>query len=430
MSIRVLFLDHTARLGGGEIALINLLGEFARGSDVEPRVVVFEDGPMVGRLRERGVACDVFPLSDRLRTAKKDGVGVGPGSLMKVPAAVGFVRRLARFIREAEVDLVYCNSLKADVLGGMAARLAKGGGVPCVWHVRDRVMPDYLPAKVVPVFRRLCRWVPQGIAANSEHTLETLKLPVGWASAHHPHQSTGDQRWAEAHPTKSKPARVVYSGVVPPVNVMATPEGSPVVGLVGRLAPWKGQHVFLDAAAVVRQQMPGVRFRLIGSALFGEDDYERRLRKRVAEPDLSGSVEFCGFEDDIWSALAKLTIVAHASTTPEPFGQVVVEAMAAGRAVVATDAGGVRETIVDNTTGLLVPMNDSPAMAAALLRLIRDPAERQRLAQAGRERALSHFHITQTAQSCLSLIRQVAAGDGSGEPLAAERRMSHDPDRR
>lgn len=377
-SIRVLFIDHTARLGGGEIALINLLGELARGSEVEPRAVVFEDGAMVGRLRDRGVEVAVLPLGDRLRTAKKDGVGLA--SLMKLPGAVGFVRRLARFIREADVDLVYCNSLKADVLGGLAARRAK---VPCVWHVRDRVMPDYLPAKVVPVFRRLCRWVPRGVAANSEHTRETLRLPA------------------------SKLQRVVYSGVVPPADVVTESDAPPVIGIVGRLAPWKGQHVFLDAAAKVRAAWPDARFRLIGSALFGEDAYERELIFRAAQPDLAGSVTFAGFEDDIFAALAKLNLVVHASTTPEPFGQVVVEAMAAQRAVVATDAGGVRETVLDGETGLLVPPRDADAMAKAMLRLLNDASERKAMAIAGRERALSHFHIAQTSAECVKLIRKV-----------------------
>ncbi|MEM8493799.1 MAG: glycosyltransferase, partial [Planctomycetota bacterium] len=373
----VLFVDHTARLGGGEIALVNLLGELARGSDVEPRAVVFEEGAMVGRLRDLGVAVEVLSLGDRLRAAKKDGVGVG--SVMKVPGAVGFVRRLAKVIRASGCELVYCNSLKADVLGGLAARWA---GVPCVWHVRDRVMPDYLPAKVVPVFRRLCRWVPAGVAANSEHTLGTLGLPA------------------------AKPRRIVYSGVVPPDGVADEP-ATLAVGLVGRLAPWKGQHVFLEAAADVRRELPEVRFRLIGSALFGEDDYEQELRQRASSADLAGAVEFMGFQEDVWSALADLTLVAHASTTPEPFGQVVVEAMAAGRAVIATDAGGVRETVVDGQTGLLVPPGDAGAMADAMLALLRDPARRRTMAAAGRERAITEFHIRRTSAECVALIQDV-----------------------
>ena len=380
---RVLFLDHTARLGGGEIALANLVAELARGERVEPRALLFEDGPLVGRLRGAGCPAEVVPLGG-LGEARKDAVG-GVGTLLRLPAAIGFARRLARRISAEKVDLVYCNSLKSDVLGGLAARLA---GVPCVWHVRDRVEADYLPRRVVPVFRRLCRLVPHGVAANSEHTMATLRLPA------------------------SKVRRVVYSGVVPPIDPPIEPPGPPVVGIVGRLAPWKGQHVFLDAMAQVRRDVPNARFRLVGSALFGEDDYEASLRRRAGGADLAGSVEFAGFEADVWAALSKMTVVVHASTTPEPFGQVVVEAMAARRAVVATDAGGVRETVLNGRTGLLVPTDDPAALAAAVARLLRDPVLRHRLAAAGRERAVAEFHVSRTAGECLALVDEVVSRRG------------------
>ena len=381
---RVLFLDHTAQLGGAEIALANLVGQLARGSHVEPRAIVFEDGPLVGRLAAAGCPTRVVPLGERVRAARKGGVGIG--ALAKVPAAAAYVRRLAREVRAEAAELVYCNSLKADVLGGLAARRA---GVPCVWHVHDRLMPDYLPDAAVAVMRRMCRWLPQGVVANSEHTLGTLRL------------------------AGKKPARVAYPGVTPPDDPPPEPGGPAVVGIVGRLAPWKGQHVFLDAMAAVRREMPDVRARLIGSALFGEDEYEAELRRRAARPDLAGGVEFAGFESDVWSALARLTVVVHASTTPEPFGQVVVEAMAAGRAVVATDAGGVRETVLNGETGLLVPMGDAGAMAHAIRMLLQNPARRRAMTEEGRERAVQRFHISRTAAECMGLIREVlSASEG------------------
>ncbi|MEM8872769.1 MAG: glycosyltransferase family 4 protein [Planctomycetota bacterium] len=381
---RLLVVSHTAKLGGGEIALANLLTHLHQADDdrFKPEVVVFEDGPLVDRLGSVGIPTTLMPLGEQIRAASKDATGIR--SIGKLPAAMKFVGRLKRHIRQSGAELVYCNSLKADVLGGVAARLA---GVPCIWHVRDRVEPDYLPAKVVPVFRKLAAWVPAGVAANSEHTLATLHLP------------------------REKPTQVIYSGVVPPAEVADEPDGPPVIGLVGRLAPWKGQHVFLEAAARVRADIPDARFRLIGSALFGEDDYERRLRDRAERPDLSGAVEFSGFRDDIWSALAELNLVVHASVTPEPFGQVVVEAMAARRAVIATDGGGVRETVVDGQTGVLIAMGDedrmAESMARQIVRLLRDDDLRHRMAAAGRDRALSTFHISQTSQTCLTLIDEV-----------------------
>jgi glycosyltransferase involved in cell wall biosynthesis len=374
-----LFLDHTAKLGGGEIALLNLLRQLRldHREVVEPHVVLFEDGPLRGRLEEAGVGVQVLPLAADLAKASKDNIG--GGSLLKLAAAgraINFVRRLRRLIRDGGYDLIYCNSLKSDVLGGIAGRLARRR---VVWHVRDRLTDDYLPARTAAMMRRLASRVPHGVVANSRHTISEVRLPA------------------------TKPSAVVYSGISQPPDLMPEPSQA-VVGLVGRLAEWKGQHVFLEAAAAVAAEMPDVRFRLIGSAMFGEEAYEAHLRERAAEPDLAGRVEFAGFRDDFWAALAELTVVVHASVTPEPFGQVVVEAMAAGRAVIATDGGGVRETVLDRETGLLVPMGDAPAMASAMLRLLRDPALRRMLAVAGRRRALTEFGIADTAATAAAFM--------------------------
>ena len=369
---KIVFVDHTARLGGGEIALANLVEELARREPrpVQIHVILFEEGPLADRLRKvDGVGLDVIPLADAIHGFKKDKVGAG--AVRQLPAVIGFARRLAARLKELDADVVYCNSLKADIIGGLAGRLA---GRAVVWHVRDRVEPDYLPRKVVPLFRRLARWIPHGIAANSHHTLETVRLPE-----------------------KGVPRAVIYSGVNPPAEVAPEPDGPPVLGLVGRLAPWKGQHVFLDAAAVVRKSFPDAKFRLIGAQLFGEDEYADQLRARSEQPDLAGGVEFCGFTNDVWGALSELTLVIHASTVPEPFGQVVVEGMAAERAVIATDGGGVRETVIDGETGVRVPMGDDALMAremsGAIVGLLSDPQRRRSMAKAGRERAIGQFHI-------------------------------------
>ena len=370
---RVLYVDHTAKLAGGEIALLNLLGALPPGR-VEPSVVLLEDGPLVGRLRGAGVPVEVLAGSDRLLSVRRGDVG--PGAALRLGRlAIGTVARLAGRVRAGGYDAVHTNSLKADVLGGLAARAA---GVPCVWHLHDRIADDYLPRRTVRAFRLACRWVPAGVVANSEATRRTLRLPPG------------------------KPCCVVYPGV-PAGEVgraRATPAGTgggPRVGLVGRIAAWKGQDVFLRAAARVRATHPSARFLVVGGPLFGEDDLDAALRRRAAEPDLAGAVEFTGFRDDVADLIAGLDVVVHASTVPEPFGQVVVEAMAAGRPVVAAGAGGVLETVADGETGLLVPPGDDAALAAAVASLLDDPDRRRRMGEAGVRRVRGHFTVERSA---------------------------------
>jgi glycosyltransferase involved in cell wall biosynthesis len=158
------------------------------------------------------------------------------------------------------------------------------------------------------------------------------------------------------------------------------------VGIIGRLDPWKGQHIFLDAFA---KAFPGdeAQAAIVGAKLFGDDRYELELERQAVALGLEGRVAFRGFRDDIQDELRNLDVLVHASTLPEPFGQVVVEGMAAGLAVIAADAGGPAEVVTDGVDGLLCPPGDVDALAAALRRLAADPAFRHQLGSAARLRA-------------------------------------------
>jgi len=122
---------------------------------------------------------------------------------------------------------------------------------------------------------------------------------------------------------------------------------------------------------------------VVGSALFGEDDFARDLKELVVDLGLDGRVEMIGFCEDVEAELARLDVVVHASTVPEPFGQVVVEAMGAGRPVVVPDRGGPAEVVEDEVTGLVYRLGSEEGLAAALRRLAGDATLRDRLGAAG-----------------------------------------------
>ena len=171
---KVLFVDHTAMLGGGELALLQIVSNLDKNR-YQPVVVLFSEGKLVAKLKAAGIETLVMPLNSEIAETRKDSIG--PRSLLKVKnirETLTFAFLLARFIRENNFDLVYTNSLKSDIIGGLAARLASR---PLVWHIRDRIEEDYLPAPVVQTFRALCRLVPDYVLANSNATLQTLKLP-------------------------------------------------------------------------------------------------------------------------------------------------------------------------------------------------------------------------------------------------------------
>jgi glycosyltransferase involved in cell wall biosynthesis len=250
---------------------------------------------------------------------------------------------------------VYCNSLKSDIIGGIAARLA---GKKVIWHVHDRISADYLSPVAVKIFGLLVRTIPTHVVAISHSVAETLPVPRQKMS-------------------------VVHNGIeiIEPVDTAKPPftNPSPVFGLIGRISPWKGQDVFLDAAKIVHEQYPDVRFQIVGDALFGESDFKEKIIKQCHELGLDNFIEWLGFRDDVPEIMARLDCVVHASTLGEPFGMVIIEAMAAGRPVIATNGGGVPEIVTDDYDGLLVPMNDALEMASAMIKMLHEPEKARQL---------------------------------------------------
>ena len=388
--LRVVYVDHVAQLSGGQIALVRLIDML---DEVEAHVILAEDGPLVARLSAAGVSVEVLPMRERTRDLRKDRVRPADLPITALLDTAMYVFRLARRLRAIRPDLVHTNTLKAGIYGSLAARLA---GVPAVWHVRDRIAADYLRSPAVFLLRALIATVPQGVVANSQATRATLWRPRA-------------------------DTRIIYSVVHDPVvaplrHVKRTPGGPFVVGMVGRIARWKGQHVFLEAFA--RAFRDGAETAvLVGEAMFGEADeaYGVELRQLADRLGIAERVEFRGFREDVWAELAMMDVFVHASITPEPFGQVIVEAMLAGVPVIASAGGGPSEILTDGVDGLLYPAGDVDALVEALQRLRGDASLCTRLSANARTRA-ERFSPRVEAANIISFYRRVL------ESSAAQRR--------
>jgi glycosyltransferase involved in cell wall biosynthesis len=354
--LRVVYLDHCARLSGGELALLRLLPAL----DVDAHVILGENGPFAEKLRHAGVSVEVLQIS-----GSTGGLGREQVSARRLPLSAllhtgAHVARLAARLRRLQPDLVHTNSLKAALYGGLAARLA---GLPVVWHIRDRIAADYMPASACRLVRAAARVLPSAVIGNSRTTLATLG--------------------AAGHGGVAIPSPL---GFVPFESGPEPTAAGLRVGIVGRLDHWKGQHVFLEAFAKAFP-VGGGEAMIIGAKLFGDERYELELQRQAVALGLEGRVAFRGFSESVEAELRCLDVLVHASILPEPFGQVVVEGMAAGLAVIASDAGGPAEVIADGVDGLLCPPGDADALAGTLRRLASDPTLRGRLGEAARVRA-------------------------------------------
>jgi glycosyltransferase involved in cell wall biosynthesis len=399
---RVVYLDHVARLSGGEIALLRVLPHLHR---VNAHVILAEHGPLVARLQQAGVSVEVLPIAAAAREVRKDTVrlaGAAPSAMLQTAA---YVVRLALRLRRLRPDIVHTNSLKAGVYGSLAANLA---GVPVVWHLRDRIADDYLPRPAVRLVRRLIRHLADGVIANSTATLQTLSD----ADRGRVHSVIPDSVEPSPYPRKADPR--------PTTSAMATDPRPTTFGMVGRIAPWKGQDLFLQAFAAA---FPTGEERavLVGSPLFGEEDFERSLRDLGERLGLNGRLELRGFREDVWRELAGFDVLVHASVIPEPFGQVVLEGMAAGLPVIAPDEGGPATLIHDGETGRLFRSRDPDALAAAMRSLRDDRCAREGLGSAAR-RASADYHPADVAGQVEQLYERILRQRRRGPTRHASRR--------
>ena len=351
----VVYLLSTAQPSGGELALLRTL--VAVRDRVHPHVVLAEYGPVCALLTEAGISWEVLSLGKAV-DARRSQVRSPVAKAQLAGSFALHALRLARRLRQLQPDLVHANSLKAGVYGGLASRLS---GHPMVWHVRDRLAEDYLPTAAVRGLRVAVRRLPHAVVANSEATMRTLDV---------------DAR---------RPSAIVASPVDLPAGFTRSTRPRPLRFVsVGRLTPWKGQDVLLRAFAKAFPSCDeSVELLVVGGALFGEQAYADDLTTLAAELGLEGSAQFLGHRADVWELLAEADVLVHCSVIPEPHGNVVAEGLAAGLAVVASDAGGPQRLIRNGENGLLTPPGDIDALAAALRELADGVELRERLGAAG-----------------------------------------------
>lgn len=363
---RVLFLNHSAQLGGGELSLLDLARHMP-----DCRVLLLADGPFRERLAEAGVDVQVVTAATRVLALRRES---RLGSVLALPALLRLACRVAAAARA--FDVIHCNSQKAFVVGALAGVLARR---PVVWHLRDMLTHSAFSGLNRLITVKLANTMARLVITNSNATAEAF-IAVG-----------GDR-------TRTS---VLYNGITARAPAEAEQlrsrlglEGrTPVLGCFSRLSPWKGQHVLVEATAQLRDRHPDLVVLFVGSPLFGEDAYEVELRRLVADLGLQRQVQFLGFRPDVAELMALCDVVVHTSVEPEPFGRVIIEGQFAGKPVVATAGGGAAELICHEETGLLVPPGHPGALAAALSRLLEDPALAARLAQQGRVQATNEFTV-------------------------------------
>lgn len=381
----MLFIDHAGVLGGAELYLLDIVRPFKQTS----HVVLFENGPFEDRLRETDISVEVVSASSTFLNVKKSGAW--RAALAAFPGLLTLTLQVAR--RATDYQVLFANSQKSLIIAGLAGTLTRR---PVIWNLHDLLTTDHFSYvnRKVAVFFANC--FADRVIANSQATQQAF------------FQSGG-------HLGKTE---VVYNGIDPHpfalensasassiLTSLGVPDHAPLVGVFSRLAPWKGQHVLIDALV----HMPNVHALLVGDALFRADaSYEETLRHRANRQGVSDRVHFLGFRSDVPRLMNLVDIVLHTSVTPEPFGRVIVEGMLAGKPVIATRAGGAVEIVREPDTGILIPRDDPSALAKAIQAVLGAPSTAKAMGRSARAYARKHFGIEQMQNAVQRIIEDVS----------------------
>jgi glycosyltransferase involved in cell wall biosynthesis len=397
-------------MGGAEVALVNVLATLKEAApDWKLDLIVSDAGPLVTKAEALGVTTTILPFPTslaRIGDASAGGPSGKQASRMWLlgrlvfagPGIAAYRSKLRRLLRRLSPDVIHTNGFKMHVLGA----LAKPDEVPLVWHMHDYVKGRPLAGQFIKWLRKRCALV----LANSDSVKRDVESVCG--------DSLPVQRVYNVVDTRVFNPAGATLDLDSLANLTPAAPSTVRVGMVTTFARWKGQTTFLKALSLVPAGIP-LRGYIIGGPLYTTEGSQYSTEELRAEADRLGVLDrlgFTGFVANPAEAMRSLDIVVHASTQPEPFGLVIIEGMASGRAVIMSESGGAAE-LMQNENGAGPNAfghrpGDAAKLAECIIQLARDPQLRARLGAAGRVTA-ERFDRQQLGAELVPIYRRLAA---------------------
>ncbi|MEE9457972.1 MAG: glycosyltransferase family 4 protein [bacterium] len=374
---RLLFVNHATTIGGGERSMLELARALGH-TRYDITFALSGPGPLAKALAKAGERVYFYRAEPSLLNFHREAISPLSVAWWR---HVGKVFRAARSLRSViaaeRSELIHTHSQKAHVFATLAV---VGMDVPLIWHMRDVLVGRFARGIIdVLAAARAAR-----VIAISNAVVEQFKLARGKAT-------------------------VVYNAVAPPEplgpefvartkSAWGVPRDARVLGCVGQIAPWKGQHVFVEAAAALAPAFRDLYFVVIGSPLYGARAYYAELIRKVRRAGLAPRFRFLGQREDAARTIGAFDVLVHTPVKTEPFGRVIVEAMARGVPVVASRSGGAPEIMEDGREGFLVEVGHAGATAAATAFLLDDPLLAAEVGARGCETYKRRFTVERLCQ--------------------------------
>jgi len=393
---RVTHLAPSGEIGGAENVILACIAVGDGWPGAESSLVALGSGPLIRAAQDLGARARSVEPPASLAALGDSFAGAGAVLRGLLPVATtlpSFLRTFARTVSALLPEVIHSHGIKTHVLGALLPRR-----VPVVWHIHDYIGTRPVSARLLRLLAHRCALViavSESVAEDARRCLPS-KVPVVVV-----HNAVDCDRFSPVGPAVDLDRLC---------GLAAAPAGTVRIGLPATFARWKGQDTFLKAIARFTGQ--NVRAYVIGGPLYKTQSSqwsESELRVMAGELGLSEQVGFSGFVEDMPGVYRALDIVVHASNRAEPFGLVIAEAMACGRAVVAAPTGGARELFADGEHALAAASGDVEALAGALAILVRDPQQRIALGHRSHAHAVASFNRARFAASLHSALSQVAA---------------------
>ena len=401
--LTAVFVESEAAMGGVQFSTLYLLQHLPKAA-WEAVVVCPVEGDLSDACRLLGIKVHILGFPRLWSTSFR----IGP-SAVRVPNPVAWVwdmgamlvaaRRLVRFLKQKKPNLVVTKGLFPHFYAGLAAHLLD---IPCVWHVQDFISERF--GRIYQrLFSQVARWLPDHLIVDGATIARQLS------------------------PTLQDRISIIHNGVDtsvfrPNINgedirrEFGIPSDAIVIGHVGRMTPWKGQHYLLQAFNRIVAEVENVYLLLVGTPVFDSDAYQRNLMLRASKLGLSNRVKFAGYRHDIPFVLAAMDVFALTSVEKDTSPLALLSAMSTGLPIVAFDIEGVRELFPAGEQ-LLVPPGHVDELAQSMIDLLSDPATRLRMAVSARRRAEEDFgvdkYVTRIQRAFLKALRSPLAEQAS-----------------
>ncbi len=365
----IMFIHSSDELYGSDVVLLQVVRHLDR-KKFEPIVVLPSDVPYKGKLSIALDQMGIIHYSVKMGVIRRRYFNI-VGLFHYISYFLVGAWKIRQLVFQHEIDLIHSNT--STILGG--ALIAKICRLPHVWHIHEILeKPAWLG--------QLIYWI---ILRNS-----TRVVAISQAVADHITKGKLEAKVVVIRNCVDTSKFLIKKD--PSFrDILGIRNGEVAIGQIGRIAHWKGQELVIEAAARAIIKFPLLHFIFIGDPILGDAKRLVNLKAQALQLGLEKHISFLPFSENIPSLMQGLDILVLPSILPEPFGLVVLEAMASKLPVIASAHGGPLEIVVNYKTGLFFPPRDSDALAEAFVTLACDPNLRRKMGNAGHKRVLSEF---------------------------------------